>query len=147
MLEIIMFAVLVIVLNILDSTTTAICFKQYPDKELKGEGNPVMRFIMLKNKWLAGGLKQGMILALVIACLIMGEIISLRTMGILFGLVVLNNTYVILSRAITHREVISPVRKLQNILHLPDWGVYSLVVLILLGLTYLIHTVVWGKPF
>jgi len=147
MIEIITFAVLVIVFNILDSTTTAICFRQYPDKELKGEGNPVMRLLMLKNKWLAEGLKQGMILGLVIGCFIMGEIISLRMMGIVLGLVVLNNTYIILSRAITHRRIIGPVKKLQNLLHLPDWGVYSLVVLMLLGLTYLIHFAFWGQPF
>ena len=147
MVEIITFAILVIVLNILDSTTTAICFKQYPDKELKGEGNPFMRSIMLKNKWLAEILKQGMILGLVIGCLIRGEIITLRIIGIMLGLVVLNNTYMILSCAITHRKIIGPVRKLQNILHLPDWGVYPLVVLMLIGLTCLIHTVVWEKPF
>jgi len=48
--EVILFALLVMVLNVMDSVTTNLCFKQYPDKELKGEGNPIMRWLMLKNK-------------------------------------------------------------------------------------------------
>ncbi len=33
----------IIVLNVLDSATTNLAFRQYPDKELKGEGNPFIK--------------------------------------------------------------------------------------------------------
>lgn len=64
--ELLAIAILVMLLNVLDSVTTEIGFRQYPDKDLKGEANPTMRWLMLKNKWLAEIVKQSAVLALVI---------------------------------------------------------------------------------
>ncbi len=46
---IIAFAILTLVFNVLDSVTTELCFRQYPDKQLKGEGNPFMRGLIYRK--------------------------------------------------------------------------------------------------
>ena len=105
--EIILIALITIVFNILDSLTTNLCFKQYPDKELKGEGNPLMRKLMLKNYKLAEAVKHMGVLMLVMFCLVANYIDSLKLLAILLGLVVLNNTYILLSRAMDNPNIIT----------------------------------------
>lgn len=142
--EILFIATIVILLNVLDSATTALCFKQYPDKELKGETNPFMRWLMLKNKVLAEVLKQGVILALVIYCLVSNDMEVLRLFVIMLGIVVLNNSYVLISRATTKRKIISPLKQLCGLLHLPNKAAYPLVIIIMLGIAYAITQFIWN---
>jgi len=143
-IEIIIFAILVLTLNVLDSVTTHLAFKQYPDKELKSEANPFMRKLMLKNRVLAEVLKQGFVLAVCVFLIIMNDIASIRFTVSLLGLVVLNNTFVIVSRAITKRRVIAPLEKIRKTLQVPEKYSYVMVLVILITLAFTINGVVWG---
>lgn len=136
-------ALLVLVLNVMDSVTTSLCFKQYPDKELKGEANPIMRWLMLKNKVLAEVLKQGFVLGFIVWCLFGHELSTLRMATVMLGLVVLNNTYVLVSRVITKRAVASPIKSLRMLLHIPDKYTYlvALAVIFLVGIA--IYNLLW----
>jgi hypothetical protein len=128
----------------LDSVTTELCFKQYPDKELKGEGNPFMRRLMLKNRMLAEIVKQVAIVGIVIYLLWENNLFGLRLSAIAFGLVVLNNSTLVISRAVTKRKVISPIKRLVALLHMREKFAYLVVVNIILLLTLAIHELVWG---
>lgn len=147
MSEILVIAILVMVFNVLDSATTHLGFKQYPEKDLKSEANPTMRWLMLKNKWLAEIFKQVGVLAIVVFLFLNNEIWSMRVVGIMLGLVVLNNTYVIVSRAIMRKKVISPVKALQRFCHIPERLVYFVAVLIIIVWTYMINGIVWGFEY
>lgn len=118
--EILLVASLVLVFNILDSVTTALCFKQYPDKELKAESNPFMRKLMLKNGLLAEVVKQGTILVVLAFLLLLNDIFVIRVLAIAFALVVLSNSCIFLARVIKKREVSTPYRLLQKALHIAD---------------------------
>jgi len=143
-LNVIVVACVVLTLNVLDSVTTALCFKQYPDKELKGESNPLMRVLMLKSRVLAEVVKQGVVLAVVIYLVVNNDIVILRLACIMLGLVVMNNTYVVVSRAITKRRTVAPFKKLINLLRIPDKYAYVIILVILVGLAWIINVVVWG---
>ncbi len=137
----VLMGITVMVLNVLDSVTTALAFKQYPDKALKGEGNPFMRRLMLKNRLLAEVIKQGAVLAVVIFGIVFNQVIGLRQLSILLGLVVINNSWIVISRAVTKRKVLGPSRMLQRALHIPNKYLYIVVVVVLGGLAYLINMV------
>jgi len=143
MSELLIVAILVMVLNVLDSTTTYLGFKQYPDKELKGETNPFMRVLMLKSKWLAEVVKQGGVLAIVIVLFLDNEIYSMRLVGLVLGLVVLNNAYVIISRAVMRRKVISPGRGLQELCHMSGNITYFVMMTIIICLALLINNFIF----
>lgn len=142
--EIILIATTVVLLNVLDSTTTHLCFKQYPDKELKGEGNPFIRRLMLKSKVLALVAKQGVILAIIIYCLVVNDMETLRYFVIIFGIVVLNNSYVLISRAIVKHKTTPPFKQLCKLLHIPDNISYPLLIIILLGIAHAINLFIWN---
>ena len=143
-LEVILFALLVLVLNVMDSVTTSLCFRQYPDKELKGEGNPIMRWLMLKNKALSEVFKQGFILGFVVWWLLGNQLETLRLATIMFGLVVLNNSYIVVSRAIVKRETVTPLKKIRMLFHVPDKYSYMLALTIILWISIMIYWLVWG---
>lgn len=142
--EILVVALLVLTLNILDSVTTHLAFKQYPDKELKDEANPFMKWLMRKNGTLAEVVKQFGILALVLWCSLEGDLFSLRFLSLGLGLVVLNNTTIVVSRAITKRKVRSPIKLLTGCLHIPEKYSYVLALAIILPLAFAIDYFVWG---
>jgi len=142
--EIIIVAGVVLVLNVLDSVTTALCVKQYPDKDLKGEANPFMRMLMLKSKVLAEVMKHGICLVIVIALVArFNDIQTLRLVALLLGLVVVNNLWILVSRAITKRKVASPMKMFFKVVKMPEKYHYIVVVLILLGIAYSVNAVVW----
>lgn len=144
MTNLLVLAVVVVLLSVADSVSTAYCFKQYPDKELKGEANPLMRGLMLKNRWLAEGAKLSFVLILVAILFVVNDIKTMRLAVFLFGLVVLNNTYVGVSRAIAKREVITPAKKLKKLLHIPDKYLYVAMMALLVSLALSIEGVIWG---
>ncbi len=145
MLEELLFAVLVLVLNVLDSVTTSLAFKQYPDRELKGEANPVMRWLMLKSRTLAEIVKQGFVASLVSYWLVSSNVVSLRIAGIALGLVVLNNLYIVVARALTKKKIASPTKLMMDILHLSEAFAYSTVLVVLCILTAVIYVQIWGE--
>ncbi len=143
-LDVILIALAALLFNVLDSVTTKLALSQYPDKELKGEGNPLMRRLMLKSGLLAEVLKQVGVLALVLWCLTSNDIQPLRFFAIMLGLVVLNNTYVVVSRAIAKRKVITPIEKLRRILHLPDKYTFIMAIVIISVLATIIDGLLWA---
>lgn len=144
-LEIISLAILVLLFNVLDSATTALCFRQYPDKELKGEGNPVMRWLMLKNRNLAEVVKHGIVLGFVVYWLLGYNIFPLRLAAIMLGLVVINNSAVFLSRVVLKRKVDSPLKRFMKLVHVPDTIGYVAAIFIILFLSLIIYALVWGN--
>ncbi len=135
----IVIAVVALILNILDSVTTHLCFKQYPDKELKGEANPIMRLMMLKNRFLAEFVKHVGLLGLVIWLILNEHTETLRLLVIMFSLVVLNNAYIVISRAIAKRKLISPFKALTSFLHIPKSWHYVVIVVIITILAAVIN--------
>ena len=141
--EIILIASLVIFLNIMDSGTTALCFRQYPDKELKGEANPIMRRLMLKSRVGAEAVKHSFILGFTIYCVISHDIVTLKWFVILLGLVVINNSSILLARYISKRKITSPISKLCNLLHAPHSFGYLVALNIMIGIAFLITRFIW----
>lgn len=140
----ILLALVVITFNVLDSVTTNLCFKQYPDKELKSEANPFMRRLMLKNRALAEVVKQVFVTAIVIYYVVANHTEPLKFLSIMFGLVVLNNSYIYLSRKITKRKVVSPLERLRQFIHLPNSLSYALVMILIFGLSIIIYSFIGG---
>ena len=143
-IEYVLIGLLVMVLNVLDSVTTNLAFRQYPDKELKGEANPFMRKLMLKSSVLAEVFKHGFVLIVVIWAVLSGELATMRVMALILCLVVANNTFVVVSRAITKRKVITPIEKLRRFLHMPDKYTYAMVIGLIGGLAMIINGVLGG---
>jgi len=143
-LNVIVVACVVLTLNVLDSVSTALCFKQYPDKELKGESNPLMRVLMVKSRVLAEVVKQGVVLAVVIYLVVNNDIVILRLACIMLGLVVTNNTYVVLSRTIAKRKGKAPFMMLVDLLRIPKKYTFPVVLVVLVGMAWIINMIVWG---
>jgi hypothetical protein len=81
----------------------------------------MMRALMLKSKSLAEVVKQGVVLALVILSVIsIVQIEALKIFSILLGLVVINNSWVVASRAIAKRKVMTPFERSRVFLHFPE---------------------------
>lgn len=136
-------ALVVITFNVLDSVSTHLCFKQYPDKELKAEANPIMRWLMRKNKALAEIFKQVGVLSVVIYLIFSDSPETIRLLAIMLGIVVLNNTYIYVSRAITKRKVITPISKLFTFLRIPKFFSYILILFIIICLSVWIYSLIW----
>lgn len=143
-IELVLVALVVVVLNVLDSVTTLIAFRQYPDKKLEGEGNPMMRWLMLKSRILSEVVKQGGVLAILVWMIAEKSLHSLRLASLLLGLVVLNNSFVIVSRAIAKRRVTTPFERLRMLLRVPKKFSYLLIIITTLSLAIAIDKLVWG---
>ncbi len=141
--EVILFAVLSVTFNVLDSITTSLCFRQYPDKELKAEGNPLMRYLMLKSSVMAAIVKHALIIGLVVWYVAIQDIMALRIVAVALGIVVVNNSVVFVSRAVTKRKVVTPIGATRTLLHVPDKYSYPLFLILMFGLVAGIYQLVW----
>lgn len=130
-------AVLVIVLNVLDSVTTEIGLHRLPTHLRGREVNPFMERLMKKSEILAKVFKQVLILGFVAYWVVIGEDFGLKLFVIILSLVVLNNSYTLIGRLLTKKKIEAPVRKLQRVLNLPDRFIYPVVILIFFGLAFL----------
>lgn len=126
-------AVLVIVLNVLDSVTTELCLHKLPIGTRGREGNPIMAWVMRKNGVLAEVIKHILILGIVIWFVVSKDIISLKFGVLAFSVVVLNNTYVLVVRWLAKKAVATPLRKLQLVCRIPDGLFYLLAIIIIFG--------------
>lgn len=133
-----------IALSISDSVTTHLCFRQYPDKELKGEANPFMRRLMLKNGVLAEVFKQGGIIGLAIWSVTAHDYRVITLIAIMLSFVVLNNTTVLVTRAVTKKKITSPTVRMRNILHLPEKYDFVMAMTIIIGMSLPIWVFVVG---
>ena len=135
------FAILAIFMNIMDSVTTELGARQYPDSERKWEANPFARKIMLKSPLLMEILKQVIVTSMVIVLVYAQDIFSLKIIAIALSVVVANNSFIVISRHITKRKIISPAKKLQQIFHTPEKLIYPMMLAVIFGLTALIMTI------
>lgn len=142
--ELVLVALLVLVLNVLDSVSTQLCFTQYPDKELKGEGNPFMRKLMLKRQWLAEAIKHVVALGIVAWLVLAHDLATMRLLATMLGLVVLNNTFIVVSRAITKRKVATPIARLIAFLRVPEKYGYAVAIVTIWLLAMGICQLAWG---
>ncbi len=143
-LEMISMGLVVMTLNVLDSITTSLCLTQYPDKELRGEGNPIQRSLMLKSKVLAEVVKHGVCFICVVYSVALSSLSLLTFLSLTLGLTVLNNTFVVVSRAITKRKIISPIMKLMTLLRLPKKYSYVIAMVIITSLSLFICYIIFG---
>jgi len=144
LIESVIIGAVVLMLNVLDSVTTSVCFRQYPDETLKGEGNPFMRWLMLKNRALAEVVKQcGVLTIVILAVVVWNDVATLKYLAIVLGLVVLNNTYIVVSRAITKRKGITPFEKLRGLIHFPKKYLFGLAITVILGLAWGIYQLIF----
>jgi len=141
-LSLILLAVGVIVLNILDSATTRIALNQTSDTEFKAEGNPIMRWVMRRNRKLAEVIKQVVLLGMVAICLFYRDSATLTQLAILLGFVVLNNSYTVIAQAITKRQQASPLERLILLLHVPRKFRFLVVVAVLASLMIFTYKVI-----
>lgn len=130
-MSIIVWSIIVIIFNIMDSVTTELAFRQYPDSTLRSEGNPLMRILMLKNRFISEVVKQIGVLSLVIWLFNLKDINSIRFVAICFAIVVMNNSFIVISRSICKRKVISPMGKLQSMYHIPNIFIYPVAMFII----------------
>ena len=142
--EIILIASIVIFLNVMDSVTTEIGFRQYPDKELKSESNPLMRRLMLKSRLWSEIVKHCVIPIAIGVCIFYRDLFTLKCFFIILSLVVINNSYIIASRHITKRKIRSPFLMFIKRIHLPDKAVFPTFLIIALGIAYLIVNFIWN---
>jgi hypothetical protein len=66
------------------------------------------------------------------------DLYSLELIATMLGLVVLNNTYILIGRMIMGKRIGSPIRRLQRLLHIPDKLYYVLVAIIIIALSIFI---------
>ena len=99
---------------------------------------------MLKNRALAEVVKQVFVTAIVIYYVVANHTEPLKFLSIMFGLVVLNNSYIYLSRKITKRKVVSPLERLRQFIHLPNSLSYALVMILIFGLSIIIYSFIGG---
>ena len=104
-----------------------------------------MRWLMLKSKVWAEVFKQSLVMVCITALLLLGDIESLKIAVIMFGLVVLNNTVVVVSRAIAKRKVIAPTKWLITLLHLPERYSYILILIVIVSMAMAIYYFTWGR--
>ncbi len=142
-LEMILLALIIIIFNILDIITTNLYFKYYPDKTLKDEGNSLMRRLMVKNYKVADAVKIIGILCIIIYSLVTNNVNILRITTVLLGLIVLNNTYILLYSAITKQKKVHLGENLRKILRIPEKYTQLMIIVIMLGLSFGIFVLIW----
>ncbi len=129
---------ILIIFNILDSVTTHIALYKLPDNLKAKESNPLMAKLFIKNYKVAQVIKHALGSVVVAYLIISEDLYSLEVIATMLGLVVLNNTYILIGRKIRGEKIDSPIRRLQRLLHVPDKLYYVLVAIIIFGLSILI---------
>lgn len=126
-----------IVANILDSVTTELALNKLPEALKAKEYNPFMNALFKRRKYLlANLLKYGFCILISIACFITKDLQTLKVVVILMCWVVLNNTYILSGRWITHKKIVSPIHNLLVILKIPESWHYLGIMILLIGLTF-----------
>lgn len=130
-------AIATVAFNILDSVTTEIGLRKF-EGDLRGrEGNPIMAWMMGEHPVLAEALKHVVVIGFVVWMVLDKDVFSLKVVCILLGLVVAQNTYIIIRKLITKKQTKSPIDRLRKLMHLPEFCFYPLAIMTLFGLSYL----------
>jgi uncharacterized membrane protein len=144
----IVWAVLAVVFNVLDSVTTHIALNKLPENVRAKEANFFMKGLMDKNPLMADIIKQVVVIALVIYFIFNrgenGGEQSLAYFAMAFGIVVLSNTYTIIARLIRKRKVDSPLMFIPKLLHIPNKIDYLFIVAEIMGISFLIGRYLFG---
>jgi len=116
--DLIIWAILAFAFNLLDEASTRIGMKTPEDIKNK-EGNPIAREMMLNHPRFASVSKIGGLGVLVLFLFALKETLALATLAIAFGIVVVNNFYLIIIKKITQKEHTSPFIILARKLKIP----------------------------
>ncbi len=140
----IVLAVLAILFNVLDSVTTHIALNKLPVELRAKEANPLMRPLLLRKPILATVIKQGLVVLLVLWSIAIQSRAGLVFIAVALGLVVINNSVVIIGRVKTHTKVPSPLYKVQKKLRIPDSLSFLFVILIIGGIAWVVANYLVG---
>lgn len=141
-----LFGGLAIVANILDSVSTRLCLS-LPQTTKGREGNPLMAFFMDGDYLIAEIIKHLSVGILVAFWIYMENTRYLLSAAVLFGLVVINNSYIYLTSRIFKRKlptIMTSFTMLVKRYKLPSLLEYVIVVGILMTLTYFIVNYITG---
>jgi hypothetical protein len=144
-MQYVIWALLLLMANVLDSVTTTLALNKLPDNLKAQESNPLMNSLFKKRRFLlANLLKYGVVLFIIAYGIYSQQISTIQVCAVLIWLAVFNNAYILLGRIITKRKIKAPVHKLCSVLHIPEsWHVVAIII-VLLGLTWVI-SVYWLK--
>ena len=131
----VLFGVLAITFNILDSVSTHYCLKL--PKEIGGkEGNPIMASLMNGDKLIAEIVKHLGLTMMVFWYFYIQDVEKLIWISLVFGIIVLNNTYIYATRKIFKKKIAAPfygLQKLFKYFKIPEWIQYIIVVGTVIG--------------
>jgi hypothetical protein len=117
---VVLLAVAVIVLNVLDSITTYIGLYRMPPGLGGVEGNPLMAWLGSRKFSVATAIKQSVGVGIAVAGFLTQAEFGLIVVVILYSLIVMNNTYILVRRAITRKPCRSPLVIVTDLLHIPE---------------------------
>lgn len=130
MIEYLLIGGAVILFNVLDSVTTELGFR-LPEHLRAKEGNPMARPWLEKYPKGFHTFKQLAVVICVVILVALGAIQNLVILAILLGLVVINNSYILIGRKVTNRKIHTPFYKACKTCHIPEkwqFGVWLLLV-------------------
>lgn len=143
---IILFGLLAVVFNVLDSVSTKLCFSLPKDVEGK-EGNPLMAKLMENDYFIAEMVKHVGVTLLVLWWMYSRDITLLIMASMVLGIVVLNNFYIYVTRKILKKKIptmFTPFAFIVKKLKIPGWLEYILLIIILVNIARWLASVIGG---
>lgn len=119
MIDLILIGGVVVLLNMLDSVTTELGFR-LPAHLRSKESNPFMKSFLENHPVYAHTFKQIAIIGIVAFVVLFGDMRIMVMLAVMFGLVVVNNTYIWLGRKITNRKIRTPLYNACKACHIPE---------------------------
>lgn len=139
MIEFIIWASVTEFCNILDTITTWIGLYKLPKELVATETNPVARKDFKQGHFrLFNILKHVAVIGCIVWLYYHNNINDLKFLCLVLVLVVINNSYVVLSRIITHKIHRSGIYNLGKLIKIPDKFIYLFTVVVLWGLSFVI---------
>jgi len=143
---VILFGVLIVVLNVLDSVSTRLCFSL--PEGLKGrESNPIMASLMEGDYLIAELVKHFGLLLMVTYWVYRQDVEVLLAVTSVFGLVVLNNSFIYATRRIVKKKISTPFgifSKVCKICRMPNWVEYIVVIAVIFGVARWVSSMILG---
>jgi len=138
-------AILGIMFNVLDSVSTHIGLNKLPPDIKANEGNPIMVGLMNGDNLIAEIVKHvGVLLFVLYYLFIAKNLEQLLYVAVIFGLVVLNNIWVIVGSLVVKKKIDSPLSVVLKISKIPKSWSYLFVVIMLMVATYYLSNYIMG---
>ena len=128
--------------NILDSILTWVALHKLPRKLRAKEINPLMDRLMKKSSLTSNLLKHGFMVGVVTYLILSKAYWASVLLCTTLGLVVLNNSYIVIGRVLTKRKIASPLYYIKKKIRIPKRFEYiffvSTIVVLSVGVTLLV---------